>query len=502
MVSLRALVGLVGLLPFASLHAQQAPPPAVVHEDLQYAEGFAKDSRRNRLDVYVPRAAKSLPPLVMFVHGGGWTAGSKDGQGVLGQALAMHGIATAAINTQMFPFAKPADMVADCGHALAWLHQNPERLGYDPQRLFLMGHSAGAHLVTWLALDDARLDATGVPRAAVRGVLAFSGVYELRPRHLVVSKVFGDDPAVRREASPFVHASANDPPLWLAWAERDMACLPLSARMLRDRLLDLGGTAWAPQLRGKDHVDYVFELGSAADVMVPQVVAFVRGERPAIVRSSPLAVDPPAVVTLPRGLPAAVVRPACTAAVTVVWVAVTEAEVEQAGALARALAPFGVAFVTLDASRGTREQVAASWRALRANAGAHGMPAPQYLGGAQRGGYLACQTALQPADGLRGRIVLGSALGYRSLPTAWPDAALVDLVAPLRSESAELLLLQAEQDPAPQRDDALEICNHVIQRRSGIHPIELSATTTAAALARLGGPDDLLLPLLRAFVRP
>ena len=79
----RALVGLLGLLPCAALGAQQ-PPPAVVHEDLQYAEGFAKDSRRNRLDVYVPRALPALPPLVMFVHGGGWTAGSKDGQGVLG----------------------------------------------------------------------------------------------------------------------------------------------------------------------------------------------------------------------------------------------------------------------------------------------------------------------------------------------------------------------------------------------------------------------------------
>ena len=318
----------------------------------------------------------------------------------------------------------------------------------------------------------------------------------------MIAKVFGEDPSGRRSASPFVHASANDPPVWLAWGERDMACLSLSARMLRDRLVDLGGFAWAPALRGKSHVDYVFEFGSPADSVVPQVVEFLRGERQPIERRAKLAVDPPALLSLPRGLPCAIVRPACTAAAAVVWVVATDAEVSQAGSIARALAPYGVSFVTLDASRASCEQVVASWRALRAAAATNGMPMPQFLGGAQRGGYLACRAVLQPADGLRGRIVIGSALGHRSLPMAWPGADVVDLVPHLGAETAELLLLQAEQDPAPVRDDALQLCQQVLARRCGIHPVELSGTTIGAALAQLGTPDDLVLPLLRAFVRP
>ena len=83
-----------------------------MHEDLQYAEGFANEPRRNRLDLYVPGGVPR-PPLVMFVHGGVWTGGKKEIGTGLARALSAHGIACACINTQLFPFGKPADMVDD-----------------------------------------------------------------------------------------------------------------------------------------------------------------------------------------------------------------------------------------------------------------------------------------------------------------------------------------------------------------------------------------------------
>jgi hypothetical protein len=185
-----------------------------------------------------------------------------------------------------------------------------------------------------------------------------------------------------------------------------------------------------------------------------------------------------------------------------VWLAVDAGEADRAGRLAKALAPYGVACVTLAAQGASRQQVVASWRSLMRLAGSHGLPLPDVLGGGQRGGALATAVPLLPGDGLRGRIVIDAPLGARSLPTAWPEAEAVDRLALLSAERAEWLLVQAEHDPAVRREDALELCRKVLAVRTGVHPVELADCSSADVWAGLGGADDLLLPLLRAFVLP
>ena len=99
-----------------------APTPQFVeHLDVQYSE-VARSTRRNSLDLYVPKTAEPAP-LVMFVHGGSWTGGRKERHEHLADTLARNGYACALINTRMFPFVKPDVMVRDCGHALGFLHR-------------------------------------------------------------------------------------------------------------------------------------------------------------------------------------------------------------------------------------------------------------------------------------------------------------------------------------------------------------------------------------------
>ena len=174
----------------ANVPPATARPAVTVHEDLQYAEGFAREPRRNRLDLYLPdvrsaaaREGATKPPLLMFVHGGTWSGGSKDRYAALGTGFANAGIACAVINTQQHPFASPPAMVDDCAHALGWLREHGPEYGFCGDALFLMGHSSGAHLVSCLALDGERLRAAGVPRRAVRGAIGLSGIYDVRPRH-------------------------------------------------------------------------------------------------------------------------------------------------------------------------------------------------------------------------------------------------------------------------------------------------------------------------------
>jgi acetyl esterase/lipase len=474
----RVWIGFAGVL-LACAGAVRAQGPAareVFVEDVQYAEGFAKEPRRNRLDLYVPAVAVGVakPPLVMFVHGGGWTGGKKEFGAGLAHAFVQRGIACACINTQQFPFATPAAMVEDCGHALAWLHAHAREHGYDGDRLFVMGHSSGGHLVSWLALDDERLAATGVARASLRGAIALSGVHELRAHHPLIEKVFGADLAARRDASPLAHASAGDPPMLLLWGERDMPGLALCSRMLRDRLRDCGVAVQADELAGCDHVDYVFRL-APGDPVFERIVAFVQNP-PRSPGPSPAAL---AAVPAPRA-----------PGTSLVWV--TDGDEAVARAIAAALAPFGIALTKLDGRGARPETIAVQWRQLSRDAAARGLPAPAYLGGAGSGGLLAVRAPLAGADGLRGRIVAGSALEAADARTL--------LAAP--SPRPALLVLEGEGDPKVERDVALGVAIQLVTQRVDALFLEASRAPVRDALQQLGGADDVLLAALRAFVLP
>ncbi|HEX6810965.1 MAG TPA: alpha/beta hydrolase [Planctomycetota bacterium] len=516
------LVSLVAMAPVAAQPQASASAPAApdapahrveVKEDLQYAEGFAREPRRNRLDLYLP-ADSQKPPLVMFVHGGSWTGGKKEHVGGLCTALAQRGVAAAAINTQQHPFAEPAAMVADCGHALAFLHAHAAEHGYDGDRLFVMGHSSGAHLVSWLVLDDERLAAAGVPRAAVRGCIGLSGVYDVRPRHVIVDHVFGTDAKVRADASPFLHAGAGDPPCLLVSGERDIPGLVLSARMLERSLHEHGVAASTLELPGRTHVDYFFSLGSAVDPVLPRVLEFVREPGTKLTASAAPASDllvETASTTL-GGSAVEVVRP-CegTATCTLVWVACGSDEGKDARRVANVLASRGIAVAVVGCAEAAAVTPATAPALSRVCADLLGagarlrLPARWFLGGAGNGGFLAASAAPgAPVPAPSGRLLFGTPVGARSIAAALPGVAAPDLVETLAAgdHPPALLFVQGEEDAKGRREDGLLLSTRLVQRGVLVHPVELPRTSTAASLAQFGSAGDVLLPLALAFLLP
>lgn len=273
------LATLVASLP-AQAAAVVAPPPAPTYrvvEDEQYSEA-SRDRRRNRLDLYLPTASADgrKPPLVMFVHGGGWMGGSKELHKDLGRTFAERGFACAVINYRLAPIAKWPAHVDDCALAFAWLVAHADEFGYDAGNVFLMGHSAGGHLVSLLALDDDRLQANGIHRSRIKGVIALSGVYDVRAPHPLFEQVFGKQPRDRACASPTVKAHKQSPPFLVRWGEHDMPGLELSATLFAGRLKQLDVPVDAAELRGEDHVGYVYRFGGKRDVVGDAVLGFLR----------------------------------------------------------------------------------------------------------------------------------------------------------------------------------------------------------------------------------
>jgi acetyl esterase/lipase len=145
--------------------------------DLAYGE-----APRQRLDVYVPPAAADSPrPVVVFFYGGAWIKGSKDDYRFVGAALADAGYVTVLPDYRLSPDVRFPEFVHDGARAVAWVQANSAQFGGDPARIFLMGHSAGAHLAALLAVDRSYLTSAGADPAGIRGLVGLSGPYALQP---------------------------------------------------------------------------------------------------------------------------------------------------------------------------------------------------------------------------------------------------------------------------------------------------------------------------------
>src|SRR5499427_446937 len=129
-----------------------ADPPGSrfeTHTNLTYYSGEGADKYRHRLDLYVPKGRRDVP-VVMFVHGGGFTVGIKDQYAFVGQVFASYGFATAVINYRLSPKTTYPGHVQDVARAFAWLRAHASEYGGKTDRIFVAGHSAGATLVAML----------------------------------------------------------------------------------------------------------------------------------------------------------------------------------------------------------------------------------------------------------------------------------------------------------------------------------------------------------------
>lgn len=180
---------------------------------------------RNKLDVYTPPNAKRLP-VVFWIHGGGWQTGDKSDVQVKPQAFMDRGFVFVSTNYRLLPAVDMATIVRDVAKAARWVHDHAAEFGGDPNRLLVMGHSAGAQLAALVCTDERWLKAEGLSLAVVKGCVPVDGdtfdipaiieVAETRWRthHLPKSKFghrekFGNDPAKHVDFSAVTHVARD-----------------------------------------------------------------------------------------------------------------------------------------------------------------------------------------------------------------------------------------------------------------------------------------------------
>jgi acetyl esterase/lipase len=217
---------------------------------------------RQQLDIYVPKGA-TKNPVVVFWYGGAWTEGDKSSYRFVGAALAERGFVTVLPDYRLAPAIKFPDFLDDGANAVAWVQRYIAQYGGDPQRVVLMGHSAGAHIAAFLALNDSYLKRAGARPDWIRGLIGLSGPYALVPNTLSLNTIFAA-PYTVRDWQPVMFVTPHAPPTLLFHGLDDGLVLPSHAEELRDALQKAGVPVQAEFFSGRGHADTVAAIAWAA----------------------------------------------------------------------------------------------------------------------------------------------------------------------------------------------------------------------------------------------
>lgn len=197
---------------------------------------------RQTLDVYRPREAASGAPVVVFFHGGSWQGGDKGDYRFVGQVLTSQGVAVVVPEYRVYPRVRFPAFVEDGAAAVRWVQRNAARFGGDADRIYLMGHSAGAHIAALLALDGSYLEAAGADRRQIRGVIALAGPYDFLPfRDVTIRELFGP-PEGWPATQPINFVDGTQPPMLLLHGKNDRVVLPENTTRLAQRIRCRGGS--------------------------------------------------------------------------------------------------------------------------------------------------------------------------------------------------------------------------------------------------------------------
>ena len=273
----------LGCTPARVLNAIVSKDGYRIERDVAYGE-----QPRQKLDVYIPDGLTAAADVAVFFYGGRWAFGSKADYVFVGQALASKGIITVIADYRLHPDVRFPAFVEDGAKAVGWVRRHSAGLGGDPDRIYLIGHSAGAHIAAMLSLDSRFLDAVGLRNEELGGFVGLAGPYDFLPiKDPMVKDVFAIDDI--ETTQPITYASRSAPNTLLLTGEDDETVLPRNSVALGEAIIDQGGNARVKRYRRIGHVGIVLALAAPFRWLAPtlqDIAAFVAieqgPERPAI----------------------------------------------------------------------------------------------------------------------------------------------------------------------------------------------------------------------------
>lgn len=249
----------------AVLNTLEPKDGVAIRKDLAYRPG-----PRGGLDVYQPKSADGHAPVVVFLYGGGWDSGAKGDYVFAGAALARQGFVTVVPDYRLYPEVRWPAFLQDSAAAVAWTKAHAAEYGGDPNKLFLMGHSAGAYNAVDLAVDRRWLAAVGLdPHRDIRGVVGLAGPYDFLPLHSDELKEIFGPVAQRPDTQPINHVDGQAPPMFLATDSADKVVDPGNTSRMAARLQAAGVPVETRDYKGLSHALLMGAVAAPLNFLAP-----------------------------------------------------------------------------------------------------------------------------------------------------------------------------------------------------------------------------------------
>ncbi len=225
------------------------------------ADGRYGSLEAQKVEVVVPDLPATAPrPVLVFIHGGGWHSGTPGDYRFVGRRFAREGYVVVTIGYRLGPDGVYPHMLEDSAQALLWVQEHAAAYGGDPNRVFVMGHSAGAYNAMMLTLERQWLGRAGLPDNFIKGVIGLSGPYDFFPFTSDSARnAFGHepDPAITQ---PIHFARSDAPPILLLTGDADTTVRPRNSIALAKALTAKGLPNEPVILAGVDHSGTIMKL--------------------------------------------------------------------------------------------------------------------------------------------------------------------------------------------------------------------------------------------------
>ena len=216
---------------FGGLNVTTKTTDVVVQRDIVFdpTHGLA-------LDVYRPRDARDAP-VVVFFYGGSWMSGKRQWYRWAGMALARRGLVVVIPDYRLWPKVRLDGFMQDAAHAVAWAHAHAVDYGGNTKQLFVMGHSAGAHIGALLATDAHWINAVGMQPRQLAGFIGLAGPYDFLPlTNPDFVDMFGSTHAAQLRSQPVHFVDGDEPPMLLLQGSTDKIVWPRNATSMAEAM--------------------------------------------------------------------------------------------------------------------------------------------------------------------------------------------------------------------------------------------------------------------------
>ena len=255
---------------------------SVKKEDINYIQGtYTASAKEPKLNIFKPKDTLNPHDVLVFVHGGNWNSGNKETYSVLGRNFAAKEYLTVIPDYTLSPYANYDTMAQEITQAIVWTHEHAAQYGGDPNRIFLMGHSAGGHLVALAAMNPKYLGdkeyIKGIILDDAAGLDMYRYLQENPPTNDAYYEVtWTKDPDAWKNASPYYFLDENTPPILTFLGTKTYPSLYYYNDLFHQKLKEFQPEAQLIILN-KKHVSMVTQFFSPLSKRFKEIKTFTEG---------------------------------------------------------------------------------------------------------------------------------------------------------------------------------------------------------------------------------